>query len=69
MIAGGLAAGICASVAGSKLIAGFLFGVSATDPAASAILPVFLALVAVAASDIPARRASKVDPVSALRSE
>jgi putative ABC transport system permease protein len=69
MIAGGLAAGMGASMASSKLIAGFLFGVRTTDAAAFAILPVFLGLVAVAACYMPARRASKVDPVSALRFE
>jgi putative ABC transport system permease protein len=69
MIAGGLAAGMGAALATSKLVAGFLFGVNPTDPAAFAILPVFLALVAVAACYMPARRAANLDPITALRFE
>jgi ABC-type lipoprotein release transport system permease subunit len=58
-----------ASFATAKLIAGFLFDVSTTDAAAFAILPLFLAVVAVAACYLPARRAAQVDPVTALRFE
>jgi putative ABC transport system permease protein len=69
MVAAGLAAGVIASLAVSKLIAGFLFDVSPTDAGAFALVPLFLALVAVAACYVPARRAAKVDPVTALRCE
>jgi putative ABC transport system permease protein len=65
----GLAAGLVASFVAAKLIAGFLFGVSTTDAGAFAILPLFLALVAVVACYLPARRAAKVDPMTALRFE
>jgi putative ABC transport system permease protein len=69
MIAGGVTCGIAASFLASRLIAGFLYGVSATDAIAFAVLPLFLALVALAACYIPARRASRTDPVAALRVE
>ncbi len=69
MIAAGLFFGLAASFAASRLIAGFLYGVSATDATAFAVLPLFLALVALTASYIPARRASRIDPVAALRAE
>jgi putative ABC transport system permease protein len=69
MTAAGLAAGTAASLAVSRAITGFLFGVSATDPATFVVLPVFLALVALIASYVPARRAARVDPANALRCE
>ncbi len=69
MIAGGVTCGIAASFAAYRLIAGFLYGVSAMDATAFAVLPLFLALVALAACYIPARRASRTDAVAALRAE
>jgi putative ABC transport system permease protein len=65
----GLAAGVVASYLMSKWISGFLFGVSPTDAATFAIVPVFLSAVSVAACYIPARRAATIDPVKALRFE
>ncbi len=67
MIASGILAGIGGSLAISKLLAGFLFGVRATDAATFAVLPLFLAVVALAACYLPARRATRVDPLTALR--
>jgi putative ABC transport system permease protein len=69
MIAAGLLAGLAVSFAASKLIAGFLFGVGATDALTFASLPLFLAVVALIASYIPARRAAAVDPMTALKHE
>jgi predicted permease len=69
LVAVGAAIGIGAAYAGSQLIAGFLYGVSARDAATFVSVPALLALAALAACAIPARRAMQVDPVTALRSE
>jgi putative ABC transport system permease protein len=70
MTAVGLGAGVVASYAISKwMLSGFLFEVSATDAATFAIVPLFLAVVALVACYVPARRAAMVDPIMALRIE
>jgi predicted permease len=63
----GLAVGIAGGIAGVRLLSGFLFGVAPLDPAAFAIASALLALVALLAAFVPARRATRVDPLSALR--
>ena len=58
-----------AAVALSQVVAGFLYGVSPVDAATFVAVPVMLALVAMLACYFPARRATKVDPMVALRNE
>ncbi|HWP44968.1 MAG TPA: ABC transporter permease [Blastocatellia bacterium] len=65
----GIAIGLGAAWALTRLMESLLFQVSATDTLAFTLVPLLLAGVALAASFIPARRASKVDPMIALRYE
>ena len=65
----GIFAGLVGAVALTRVIASLLFGVSATDVATFLAVPVLLGVVALAATVIPAWRASSVDPMVALREE
>ena len=63
----GLAAGAIGALLMTRLLSSLLYGVSATDPATFAAVPLLLLAAAWAASDLPARRATRVDPAAALR--
>lgn len=65
----GLAAGLLGSLALTRFLQTMLFDVKATDPITFAAIPLLLAAVALAACFVPARRATRVDPLVALRHE
>ena len=65
----GVVIGIGGALGLTRLLAGFLFGVKAWDPAAFVATPLLLSMVALLAVWIPAYRATRVDPVTALRFE
>ena len=65
----GLTLGVIASLALTRLISGFLYGVTGTDPLTFLFVGILLTLVALLAGYLPARRAAKVDPLVALRYE
>ena len=65
----GVIIGVIASLATSRLLSSLLFGISANDPITLAGVALVLSLIALAASYIPARRAMRVDPTTALRYE
>jgi putative ABC transport system permease protein len=63
----GLAAGVAASVVLTRYLGTMLFGVTATDPVTYALLGAAVALVSAVACYVPARRATRVDPLVAIR--
>jgi putative ABC transport system permease protein len=65
----GITAGILGAFALSHILATFLYGVGAADPLTYLAVAALLLAVAVIASYVPARRATRIDPMSALRSE
>ncbi len=69
LVAFGLILGLVGAVALSGLISGLLFGVDVTDLATYLVTAAILAIIALAACVVPAVRASRIDPVTAMRIE
>ena len=69
LVAAGVVIGVPATLAGDRLVAGMLFGIKGTDPISLTAAVLLLLVIASAAGYFPARRASRVDPMEALRYE
>jgi putative ABC transport system permease protein len=65
----GLGFGLAGALAAAQALTSLLFGIAPTDPLTFVAVAIGLAAVALAASYVPARRASRVDPMTALRAE
>ncbi|MGB9434796.1 MAG: ABC transporter permease [Candidatus Acidiferrum sp.] len=69
LVLGGVLTGVVVALVTRKVVAGMLTGISPADPGIMVGSTIFLCLVALAASFLPARRATQVDPMRALREE
>jgi len=69
LIGVGLSIGLVAALATTRLIESFLYGIKSTDPLTLSLASAVLGLVAATAGYLPARRASRQDPMAALREE
>jgi ABC-type antimicrobial peptide transport system permease subunit len=66
---GGIVVGLIAAIPLARLVAALLYEVGALDPVTFVAVPLVLSIVALGASALPARRATRVDPVTALKTE
>jgi putative ABC transport system permease protein len=69
LVGGGVVIGLVASMLSARALGGLLYGVTPADPIALVLATVFLVLVAMLAAYLPARRALRVDPIVALRTD
>jgi ABC-type antimicrobial peptide transport system permease subunit len=69
LAAGGISLGLPAAIGFNSLVRRYLAGIDGSDPGGLAVISIFLVVVMLSACWIPARRASRIDPVQALRSE
>jgi ABC-type antimicrobial peptide transport system permease subunit len=67
LAAAGVGVGVLVSLAAVRTLRTMVFGITAHDPITFVVVGVLLALVAVIASYVPARRATRIDPLVALR--
>jgi predicted permease len=66
---GGVAVGLAGAFGAARLLRSFLFGIRATDPMTFLMIPLVLIAVVLLATLVPARRASRIDPIDSLRCE
>lgn len=69
LAAAGIATGVLGALAATRLLTGLLFGIATADPVTFLVTTLVLGLVAILASLVPALRATRVDPIDALRTE
>jgi putative ABC transport system permease protein len=69
LVGAGIALGLIGALALTGVLGGFLYGVNSTDPISFVSIPLFLAIVAVVASLVPAMRAARLSPTISLRTE
>jgi putative ABC transport system permease protein len=69
LVVAGVVVGLAGAVYGVRILESLLYGVKATDPLTFAIVPALLGAVALLAAVIPARRATRVDPIIAMRAD
>ena len=69
MLAGGIVIGLLLAIATGKILSGMLYQIGALDPVALSTAPLLLAIATLLATWLPARRATKITPMTALRTE